>query len=281
MTFPFQIGSFFQYDFLARALIAGLVLAITCGLLSPYVVLRRLSFSADGLSHASLGGLAVGIVLTNTDITPTTEVYIVAFLFTLMVAAAMAWIGEGRRVTSDTAIGICYVAAFAFGALLLCAKSRSSAHLEHFFFGNILAVTKADCWLLFGLMVISGGFCFSHWRWLAQWSFNEELAHASGVPVRRLRYGILMLIAVTVILSVKVVGILLVTAMLILPGAIGSLKGRSMASIQAAGLIASIVSMTVGMVVSNAANVPPGPAVVLTGVMLFLILFGRKLWRGI
>ncbi|HUK81286.1 MAG TPA: metal ABC transporter permease [Verrucomicrobiae bacterium] len=273
MNLPLQLNSFFEYGFLARALLAGMLLSVTCGLLSPFVVLRRLSFSADGLAHASLGGLALGIVILNTGLTPSLGVYVISLIFTFAVAAGMAWFGGAQRVASDTAIGACYVAAFAFGALLLCAKKRFSAHLEHFFFGNILAVTAWDCWLLGLLALATAAFCFTHWRWLGQWTFDEELARAAGVPVTRLRYTLILLIAATVILSVKVVGLLLVTAMLILPGATGTLMGRGLWSIVVAAVTTAMGCALAGLVASNAADAPPGPAIVLAAFTVFAAAF--------
>lgn len=273
MNLPLQLNSFFEYGFLARALLAGMLLSVTCGLLSPFVVLRRLSFSADGLAHASLGGLALGIVILNTGLTPSLGVYVISLIFTFAVAAGMAWFGGAQRVASDTAIGACYVAAFAFGALLLCSKKRFSAHLEHFFFGNILAVTAWDCRLLGLLALATATFCFTHWRWLGQWTFDEELARAAGVPVTRLRYTLILLIAVTVILSVKVVGLLLVTAMLILPGATGTLMGRGLWTILAAAVTTAMGCALAGLVASNAADVPPGPAIVLAAFTVFATAF--------
>jgi len=273
MNLPFQLNSFFEYGFLARALLAGILLSLTCGLLSPFVVLRRLSFSADGLAHASLGGLALGIVILNAGLMPSLGVYAISLVFTLAVAVGMAWFGAAQRVASDTAIGACYVAAFAFGAMLLCAKKRNSAHLEHFFFGNILAVSPIDCWLLGALALATGIFCFTHWRWLGQWTFDEELARASGVPVPRLRYALILLIAVTVILSVKVVGLLLVTAMLILPGATGTLVGRGLWAILVAAVTTATGCAMTGLAASNAMDVPPGPAIVLAAFAVFATTF--------
>ncbi len=258
-----QLHSFLEYGFLTRAAVAGLLLGLTCALLSPFVVLRRLAFSADGLAHATLGGLALGIVLLGTGLTPSLGVYAISLAFTVAVAAGMAWFGSVQRVASDTAIGACYVAAFAFGALLLCTKKRFSAHLDHFFFGNLLAVSAVDCWLLVGLTFVTAAFCLAHWRWLGQWAFDEELARASGVPTTRLRYALILLIAVTVILSVKVVGLLLVTAMLILPGATGALLGRSLSTLTAVALALAVSCTGAGLVASNAADLPPGPAIVL------------------
>jgi zinc transport system permease protein len=265
--------NFFQYNFLERALLAALLMSLTCGLLSPFIVLRRLSFSADGLAHASLGGLALGIFILNSGMTPTLAGYGISFLFTCGVAAAIAYFSGGNRLQSDTAVGACYVAAFALGILLLTIRSRSTGHLEHFFFGSILAVNPLECRLLACLAGLTMIFCFSQWRWLGQWTFDEELARASAVKTVWLRYALILLIAATVILSAKVVGVVLVTALLILPGAVGTLSGRAMPVILMLSILAAMSSAAAGMFVSNAADVPPGPAIVLLAFGAFLAAF--------
>jgi ABC-type Mn2+/Zn2+ transport system permease subunit len=248
-------------------------MSVTCGLLSPFIVLRRLSFSADGLAHASLGGLALGIFILNTGTTPTLAGYGISFLFTCGVAAGIAYFSSGNRLQSDTAVGACYVAAFALGILLLTARHRSFSYLEHFFFGSILAVYPLECWLLGGLALVTILFCLRYWRWLGQWTFDEELARASAVKTNWLRYALILLIAATVILSAKVVGIVLVTALLILPGAVGTLSGRSLPVIVILSVVTAMGSTTLGMAGSNTADVPPGPAIVLIVFVFFLFAF--------
>lgn len=268
-----HLHAFLEYGFLTRALLAGLLMSVTCGLLSPFIVLRRLSFSADGLAHASLGGLALGLFLLQTGPVPTLASYTVSFVFTCGVAAAIAYFSGGQRVHSDTAVGACYVAAFALGILLLSMRNRYSGHLEHFFFGSLLAVNPLECWLLAGLCVVAALLCFVCWRWLASWTFDEELARAGGVPTTALRYALILLIAATVILSTKVVGVLLVTAMLILPGAVGTLLGRRMSFILLLSLGVALASTLTGIALSNSADVPPGPAIVLTAFALFVAAY--------
>lgn len=281
MNTIFHLNAFFEYGFLGRALLAGLVLSVTCGLLSPFIVLRRLSFSADGLAHASLGGLAVGLFVLGNGQVPTVSSYFVSFVFTCGVAIAIAYFSTGNRLQSDTAVGACYVAAFALGILLLSWRNHSTGHLEHFFFGSILAVNPLECWLLAGLAVASALFCSFSWRGLGQWTFDEELAQASGVRVAALRYLLMLLIAATVILSTKVVGVLLVTALLILPGAVGTLSGRSMPAIVLFSLIAALSSAAGGMVCSNLADVPPGPCIVLVAFSIFLVAFFLRRGRDL
>ncbi|HXP62151.1 MAG TPA: metal ABC transporter permease [Dongiaceae bacterium] len=273
MSHLLQLDAFWRYDFLGRALLAACLMGLGCGLLSPLIVLRRLSFSADGLAHASLGGLALGIVLLNTGLTPTLGGYLVSFVFTCLVAVAIAFFSGGNRLQSDTAVGACYVAAFALGVLLLSMHQGFSAHLDQFLFGSILAVEPLECGLLAALAGAVALFCFLQWRWLGQWTFDEELARASGVPASALRYGLIVLIAATVILSVKVVGVLLVTSMLILPGAIGTLSARRLSAIVACSVGAALGSCLLGIVASNASNIPPGPAMVLVAFGAFVTAY--------
>ena len=157
--------------------------------------------------------------------------------------------------------------------MLLALRKRYSGHLEHFFFGSLLAVNPLECWLLVGLALVTGLLCLFCWRWLGQWTFDEELAQASGVPVVGLRYAVIIVIAATVIVSSRVVGVLLVTSMLVLPGAVGTLLGRSLRVITGLSLGSAFMSSVGGLVLSNAADVPPGPAIVLIGFSLFVVAY--------
>lgn len=259
----------FGYGFVQRALLAGLLLAVTAGVLSPFVVLRRLSFSADGLAHASLGGLAVGMFFTGDGPVPAFGSYAISMIFTCGVAGLIAFLSDGRRVQADSAIGACYVTAFSFGIVLLALKQRSSGHLEHFFFGSLLSVTGVECGLLgcvaFATILLVTG-C---WQWLAQWTLDEELALAGGVPVRLLRYSMILLIAGTVILSTRVVGVLLVTALLIMPGASGCLLAATMWGVIGVSLGMALLSVVTGLFAASVVDVPPGPAVVLVLFVFF------------
>ena len=271
------MNDFLDYGFLARALLAGGLLAVLCGVLSPFIVLRRMAFAADGLAHASLGGLAVGLVLLRSGPLPTAANYAISFVFTCVVALAIAYFA--RRVQSDTAVGACYVTAFALGVTLLSLRQRGLGRLEHLFFGSILAVQPLELMLLAGLTVVvltASGLC---WQWLGAWTFDEELARAEGVPVVVLRYALMLLVAATVIVATRVVGVLLVSAMLVLPGAAGCLGARRLSRIVFISMLAASFSALSGMAASNAANVPPGPAIVLCAFGCFLAAFAWSRWR--
>ena len=265
-----ELHSIFDYGFLRRAVLAAILMSLTCGLIAPVVVLRRLSFSTDGLAHSSLGGLAIGVLFVTNGASPSLLSYLISFFFTVSVAAGITYLSENNRIDSDTAVGVCYVAAFALGVLVLSLREGYSGHLDQFFFGSLLAVNQIECLLLLILSLIS--FIFIFWNWLSvgKWTFNEEMAHAEGVPVKKLRYFFMFLVVAVVIVSSRVVGVLLVTSMLILPGAVGSLASRSMFGITIVSIATALVSSLIGLSISNSYDVPPGPVIVLTGFLIFL-----------
>ena len=265
-----ELHSIFDYAFLRRAVLAAILMSLTCGLIAPVVVLRRLSFSTDGLAHSSLGGLAIGVLFVTNGASPSLLSYLISFFFTVSVAAGITYLSENNRIDSDTAVGVCYVAAFALGVLVLSLREGYSGHLDQFFFGSLLAVNQIECLLLLILSLIS--FIFIFWNWLSvgKWTFNEEMAHAEGVPVKKLRYFFMFLVVAVVIVSSRVVGVLLVTSMLILPGAVGSLASRSMFGITIVSIVTALVSSLIGLSISNSYDVPPGPVIVLTGFLIFL-----------
>ena len=265
-----ELHSIFDYGFLRRAVLAAILMSLTCGLIAPVLVLRRLSFSTDGLAHSSLGGLAIGVLFVTNGASPSLLSYLISFFFTVSVAAGITYLSENNRIDSDTAVGVCYVAAFALGVLVLSLREGYSGHLDQFFFGSLLAVNQIECLLLLILSLIS--FIFIFWNWLSvgKWTFNEEMAHAEGVPVKKLRYFFMFLVVAVVIVSSRVVGVLLVTSMLILPGAVGSLASRSMFGITIVSIATALVSSLIGLSFSNSYDVPPGPVIVLTGFLIFL-----------
>ena len=133
--------------------------------------------------------------------------------------------------------------------------------------------------LLAGLTLLTLAACVGCWRWLGAWTFDEELARAEGVPVVALRYALMLLVAATVIVATRVVGVLRVAALLVLPGAAGCLGARRLSRIVLASLAAALVSALSGMAASNAANIPPGPAIVLCAFGCFLVAFAWSRWR--
>jgi len=242
--------------FLRRALIAGILTAISCGLLSPYIVLRRMAFAGHGLSHAAFGGAAVALLLG-------VQVSLGGAVFALVLALVLA-VGTRRGILSeDSAIGILVAASMAIGVICLSLRKRYTQDIFSFLFGNILAVLPADLIVSGAVALATVGCLVIFGRPLASATFHEELAKVDGLPVDAIRALLFVLVAMNVVAAMKIVGAILVSALLVVPGAIALLIGRRLASVQAASLVAGVAAVLVGMEVSYLLDLPSGAVIAL------------------
>ena len=264
----------FGFGFAQRALAAGLLLSILAALVGFFVVLRRMAFVAVGISHAALGGVALGVLLGQS---PT----LWAVVFSVAVALGMAALGR-RGMAEDTAMGVFFPAAMAFGVVVIGLSKSWQRDLLAYLFGNILAVQAADLWLLGGVTLVVVVVTALFFKELLFISFDEESAHAAGVPVAPLRALLLVLTAVTVVVAIKVVGTVLVSAMLVIPAAAATQVTRRWQPMLLVAGAVSAGSLLAGLLVSFTApkglNVPVGAAAVLISAAVFGLatLFGRR-----
>jgi len=195
-----------------RALVASVIIGAVCAVIGVYVVLRGLAFIGAGIAHASFGGVALGFLL---GINPLAT----AVIFCLATALGIAFVTKQGEVKEDTAIGIFFASTMAFGVLLIGLMKGYNVDLFGYLFGSILAVTPTDLWMsgLLGIAVLSTVSLF--YKELLFITFDPETAEAVGLPVTRLYFLLVGLIALTVVLSIKVVGIVLVSALLVTPAA--------------------------------------------------------------
>ena len=256
---------FLAYPFFQRALVAGVVAAVLCGALSFFVVLRRLAFAGSGVAHAAFGGVALA---TLAGAPPGAG----ALLAALIVAAATARASESSGVSEDAAVGVFTVSAMAIGVVAL-GFVKTNVDLFGLMFGNILTVSTADLVLLVGagalvLLVLAAWF-----RPLLLASVDEDGARAAGVNVGAMRLLVLVLISVAVVVALKVVGILLVSALLILPGATARALFDRWPGLLAGSVAAALVMVVGGLLLSVALNVASGAAIILTGATVFVAAF--------
>jgi ABC-type Mn2+/Zn2+ transport system permease subunit len=252
--------------FLRRALFAGLLTAISCGLLSPYVVLRRMAFAGHGLSHAAFGGAAVAILLG----LPLT---LGGAVFAGILAVFIAFWTRKGELSEDSAIGLLVAASMAVGVICLSLRERYTQDIFSFLFGNILAVLPND--LIFsgviGALTVICMIALS--RPLMAATFHEDLAHVEGVHVEPLRMLLYALIAMNVVAAMKLVGAILVSALLVVPGALALLVSRRFVGVQIASLIVGVVAVVAGMAVSYLLDLPSGAVIAL------LLFFGYGIAR--
>jgi ABC-type Mn2+/Zn2+ transport system permease subunit len=251
-----MLHDWIELGFLRRALAAGVLTAISCGLLSPYVVLRRMAFAGHGLSHAAFGGAAVAILLG----LPLT---LGGAIFAGILAVFIAFWTRKGELSEDSAIGLLVAASMAVGVICLSMRKRYTQDIFSFLFGNILAVLPND--LIFSAVIgaITVVCMLGLSRPLMAATFHEELAHVEGVPVERLRMLLFVLIAMNVVAAMKLVGAILVSALLVVPGALALLVSRRFIGVQIVSLVVGIAAVLVGMAVSYVLDLPSGAVIAL------------------
>jgi zinc transport system permease protein len=248
--------------FFQRALVGGLLVVVMLSLLSFFIVLRKISFAGAGISHSALGGVAIGIAL---GVSPT----ITATVFCAAVALAVGFISRRGRIGEDAAIGITLSGTMALGIVLIALSGGYVASLFSFLFGSILAISRTDIYVIAVYCAAIVGLVLVFFRPLVCASFDEELARTSGVPAAFLNYLLLVLIALAIVASMKLVGIILVSAMLVLPAATAYQLARTYKRILALSLASGIVSLLAGLVLSYRFDIPSGATIVLCACCLF------------
>ncbi|HVZ94142.1 MAG TPA: metal ABC transporter permease [Phycisphaerales bacterium] len=254
------------------AIVAGIAIALQASLLSVPVVLRRLAFIGQGVSHAAFGGVGLAVILglmgTGAGGAQNAGALALIAAFCIATAIGIAWLSGKGGAREDTVIGIFLVGAMALGAILLHLHRRIGAAggptppVEDLLFGSIFAVTPGDAQIAAWL---TGAIALALWwfrRPLLFWSFDEPAAEAFGVPTARMKLLLLVLLAVSIVASMKLAGVILATALLVLPGATALNISRRLGVVLALSITIGLIGMLGGLVLSFETDLPPGPAVV-------------------
>ena len=251
-----------SYGFMQRALLAGVLAGLLCGVLGFFVVLKRLSFIGVGISHSAFGGIAIGVVLG-------VEPLVAAAVFATLVAWGIGWLSRAGRLHEDTSIGILFSSAMALGVALISLSHTYQVDLFGYLFGNILSVSPRDLGLLaaIALLVLAGvGLLFKELLFV---SFDEEVARASGLPVTLLSFLLLTGLALAVVAAIRVVGIILVEALLVIPAAIGYQLAQGYRAMLCIAVLSAVLSAVAGLFISYFFNVAAGATIVLVLTLVF------------
>ena len=254
-----------SYGFMQRALVASVLIGAVCSVLSCYLVLKGWSLMGDAVSHAVLPGIVIAFVLG-------LPLSVGAFAAGLGCAVATGYLKENSRVKEDTVMGIVFSGMFGFG-LVLFTKVETEQHLTHILFGDMLGVTAAD---LVETGIVAGATLLAvlvKRRDLLLYCFDPQHARAIGLPVRLLHYGLLALLSLTIVASLKAVGIILVVAMLIAPGAIAYLLTNRFEHMLAIAAAVAIGSSVAGTIASFHIDGATGPCIVLIQMAVFVLAF--------
>lgn len=264
-----ELWSFFAeplgYAFMQRALLGAVLIGAVCSVLSCYLVLKGWSLMGDAISHAVLPGVVISFVLG-------LPLAIGAFVAGLFCAVATGYLKENSRVKEDTVMGIVFSGMFGFG-LVLFSKIETDQHLNHILFGNMLGITSHD---LMEVGIIAGITLFiviAKWRDLLLYCFDPAQARAVGLPLSVIHYGLLVLLALTIVASIKAVGIILVVAMLIAPGATAYLLTNRFSRMLMIAAAVAIGSCVVGTLLSFHIDGATGPCIVLVQAFAFVLAF--------
>lgn len=257
-----------------RALLAGLMIGFLASYFGVFVVQRGLGFLGNGLAHAAFGGVALGLLLG-------LEPLWIALPFTVVIGVAITWVRQRTALASDTVIGVFFAASMAVGIVLLSLKRDYSVDAFSYLFGSILAVTSTDIWVT-GVVVLLALFCQPLWGRWAYATFDRDLAATDRVPVVVDEYLLSVLLAVTVVVAVKVVGIVLISAFLVVPAAAARLVVRRFAAMTLLSVLFGMASVLMGLACSYWLDLPSGATIVLCQTLIFLcsLIVNRFLFEG-
>lgn len=253
-----------SYGFAQRALISGIFIAILCSVLGMFLVLRKLSLIGDGLAHVTFGSVAIGIFL---NVYP---VY-VAIPITVLSGFGILKLIQKTRLYGDAAIGVVSSAGVSIGILITSVAGGFNVDLFSYLFGNILSVSNEEMFLSIILSFVVIVTVILFYRHLVSITFDEELAKVSGIKIERINNILVFLISITVVLSMRVVGIMLVSSFLILPNVAALQIARSFSKAMFISAALSVFSVVFGIAVSFSFNLPTGATIVLINLLFFLI----------
>ena len=263
-----------RYPFMVRGLLASLMVGTLCAVVGTYVVLRGMAFFGDALAHAILPGVAVAYLLA-------INLFWGALVMGLITAVGIGYLSRRSQVKEDTAIGVIFAASFALGVALLSTVRSYSVDLTHILFGNVLGVSNTDLWLTAGLGLVVLVAVFLLYKELLVVSFDPILAATLRLPLDALNYLLLVLIALTVVVSLQAVGVALMVAMLVTPAATAYLLTRRLWQMMIIGAAIGAASAVAGLYLSFYVNVASGAAVVLVATAFFVLAFLFAPARGV
>ncbi len=272
MTALHEISSMLALGFFQRALLAGLMLAVLLSALGIFVSVRRMSFFGDGIAHSSLAGIAIAVLA---GISPLP----VAVAWAVLVAIAIRRLERTTRLPSDTLIGVLFTSSMALGVLLMSLNNGYQPELLSFLFGSILSVSKTDLIVIAGLSAALLVWLTYSFRQLTFLSLSEDSARVAGIPVDRQTELLYVALAVATVLGVKVLGIVMVSALLIIPAATGRLITRSFQGYLIASIIIAVIAVTIGLFTSAVLDVPSGAAIILVSSAAFIIAATIRLFK--
>jgi zinc transport system permease protein len=267
-----EILEYLQYGFIQRALVCGAFIALLCSTLGVILVLRRFSLIGDGLAHVTFGSVALGLLFRIYPLYISIPVVMLSSLGILKLT-------QRARLYGDAAIGIVSSFGIAGGVILASVAGGFNVDLFSYLFGNILAIGPEELYISIALSLVVLAVIFLYFNEIFSMTFDEELARVSGIRTDRLNTTLALLTAITVVLTMSVVGIMLVSALLILPAVTALQLARGFRGAMLIAACVSFIAVTGGIFISLILNLPTGATIVMTGILIFLAALALRILR--
>jgi zinc transport system permease protein len=263
----------FDFGFFRNAFLAALLASITCGMIGTYIVSRRIVFISGGITHASFGGIGMGYYFGFDPIFG-------AIIFGILSALGIEFFTKKADLREDSAIAMLWSLGMALGIIFIFLTPGYAPNLMSYLFGNILTVSTSDLLYLLLLTLFVGGFIIIFYRMILFVSFDEEFALTNNVPVRLFNAILISLVALTIVLNIRVVGIILVMSLLTIPQAIANLFTKKFDRMMIASIFFGFIGSMAGLVFSYFYDIPSGAAIIFTLVVLYGLIKSVFLLRA-
>lgn len=253
-------------DFVVYALAAGLSLAMISGPLGAFIVWRRMSYFGDTLAHSSLLGVALGIIA---DINPQMSIIVSCLVF----AAILTLLDRKPSISTDTLLGILAHSTLALGIVMLALTDSVRINLEAYLFGALLTINQVDLLWILAVVLLASTMLYFNWNKLLSVTVHPELAKIEGLNVERLNLMLVLLVALTIAVSMKIVGVLLITSLLIIPPAAARRLAHTPEQMAYVASLIGALSIVIGLFTAFYLDTPAGPSIVVVATIIFLGLF--------
>ncbi|WP_018923976.1 metal ABC transporter permease [Salsuginibacillus kocurii] len=255
------------YTFLQNGLIAGALVGVLCGVVGCFIILRGMALMGEAISHAVLPGVVISYMLGSSGF------FIGAVATGALAALGIGFISQNSKVKDDSAIGILLTATFALGIVMVTTLSGTSIDVWHILFGNVLAVSRQDLWVTLGITVVVLLAIMLFYKQLVLSTFDPTMAQAIGLPTKLIHYILMIVLSLVTVASLNTVGIILVVAMLITPGATAYLLTERLPVMLVLSSLFGVISAVSGVYFSYIYDVATGASIVVVASILFTLAF--------
>jgi zinc transport system permease protein len=259
-----EILELLNYQFFRMALISAFLMSVTCGIVGTYIVSRRMVFISGGITHASFGGVGLGYFL---GIPPLAG----AGVFALAAALATEHLTRKKIIRNDSVIAIMWSLGMALGIIFIYLTPGYAPDLMSYLFGSIITTSRTDLWFMLALAIVVSSFFLIFFRPVLYISFDEEFARSRGIPVMLYNYILIVLVALAIVLSIRVAGIILVLSILTIPQNVANLFTKRFGKIMIYSVILGFLASLLGLVISYYLDIPSGATIIFTLVVIYLV----------